>query len=370
MAFMRRGLAVVLLCVLALATGSARAEQRPAQGQFVEVVVGLAQAPLATTRWAAGRQLQTRTLVSSQQALVARIQAELPAAQVRWRYRLVANGLAVVLPRSQLSRLSSLPGVARVYPSVRYRAQLDRSPAADRRADALGARPRRTRGTGSRSRSSTTASTRRTRSSIRPGSDPPGFPKGQTAFTTPKVIVARPFPPAAADLEARRQAVRPGALLPRDARRGDRRGQRRHVAQGGARISGVAPRAYLGNYKALTIPTDADVGLDGNSPELAAAIEAAVADGMDVINLSLGEPEIEPSRDIVVLALERRGPCRRRRRRLRRQRLRQFGRGSVGSPGVDALGDHRGRRHDDALGHARCRRRRSRRPARRRSRSA
>ena len=69
-------------------------------------------------------------------------------------------------------------------------------------------------------------------------------------------------------------------------------------------ISGVAPRAYLGNYKALTIPTDADVGLDGNSPELVAAIEAAVADGMDVINMSLGEPEIEPSHDIVVKALE------------------------------------------------------------------
>ena len=34
-----------------------------------------------------------------------------------------------------------------------------------------------------------------------------------------------------------------------------------------------------------------------------AAIEAAVADGMDVINMSLGEPEIEPSRDIVVQAL-------------------------------------------------------------------
>ena len=72
----------------------------------------------------------------------------------------------------------------------------------------------------------------------------------------------------------------------------------------GVRISGVAPRAYLGNYKALTIPTDADVGLDGNSPELVAAIEAAVADGMDVINMSLGEPEIEPSRDIVVQALD------------------------------------------------------------------
>ena len=41
-------------------------------------------------------------------------------------------------------------------------------------------------------------------------------------------------------------------------------------------ISGVAPNAYLGNYKALTIPTPG-VGLDGNSAEIAAAIEAAVA---------------------------------------------------------------------------------------------
>ena len=70
-------------------------------------------------------------------------------------------------------------------------------------------------------------------------------------------------------------------------------------------ISGVAPRAYIGNYKALTIPTDADVGLDGNAPELVAAVEAAVTDGMDVVNLSLGQPaEIEPTRDILALALD------------------------------------------------------------------
>ena len=61
--------------------------------------------------------------------------------------------------------------------------------------------------------------------------------------------------------------------------------------------------AYIGNYKALTIPTPS-FGLDGNAPEIAKAIEQAVADGMDVINLSLGEPEIEPSRDIVVKAID------------------------------------------------------------------
>src|SRR4029453_1781739 len=66
----------------------------------------------------------------------------------------------------------------------------------------------------------------------------------------------------------------------------------------GRRVSGVAPGAYLGNYKVLTVPTDAGVGLNGNSPEIAAGIEAAVRDGMDVINLSLGEPEIDPGRDL------------------------------------------------------------------------
>jgi hypothetical protein len=71
----------------------------------------------------------------------------------------------------------------------------------------------------------------------------------------------------------------------------------------GTAISGVAPNAWLGNYKALTIPTPG-FGLDGNSAEIAAAIESAVADGMNVINLSLGEPEVDPSRDLVVQTID------------------------------------------------------------------
>src|SRR5206468_1823068 len=72
---------------------------------------------------------------------------------------------------------------------------------------------------------------------------------------------------------------------------------------GTTQLSGVAPNAWLGNYKALTIPTPG-FGLDGNSAELAAAVEAAVSDGMNMINMSLGEPEVEPSRDLLVTALE------------------------------------------------------------------
>ena len=40
-------------------------------------------------------------------------------------------------------------------------------------------------------------------------------------------------------------------------------------------ISGIAPNAYLGNYKVLTVPTE-DFGLDGNSPEIVEGIDAAV----------------------------------------------------------------------------------------------
>ena len=134
---------------------------------------------------------------------------------------------------------------------------------------------------------------------------PAGFPKGNTGYTTPKVIVARAFPSPSTNW---RYAGTP--FDPVYSEHGT------HVAgiaagdfdtpttgQGGLLASGIAPKAYLGNYKALTVPTRG-FGLDGNSPEIAKAIDQAVADGMNVINLSIGEPEIEPRRDIVVRALD------------------------------------------------------------------
>jgi hypothetical protein len=132
---------------------------------------------------------------------------------------------------------------------------------------------------------------------------PPGFPKGQLRFTTAKVIVARAFAP------------KTGATAPsvRLAFSDDDSSHGTHVAgiaagnadtpADGRRISGVAPRAYLGNYKVF-VETDDGLSPNANSPAIVAAIEAAVADCMDVINFSGGEPEIEPSRDIVALALD------------------------------------------------------------------
>ena len=330
---MRRGLLISLLCLAALATGSARAESPAAEGELVEVVVGLSQAPLASTRGlASGRGLHARTIESAQRALETQIAGSIPDAQIRWRYRLVANGLAVVVPRSQLGRLISLPGVDRVYPSVRYRTQLDRSPQQIGAPEIWGS-------------GLTNAGQGMKIAIIDEGIDqthplfspagyamPAGYPKGQATYTTAKVIVARAFPPARPVWKHAGKPFDPEFSSHGTHVAGIAAGNANTLAAGN-RISGVAPRAYLGNYKALTIPTDADVGLDGNSPELVAAIEAAVADGMDVINMSLGEPEIEPSRDIVVQALAAAARAGVVSVVSAGNDFADFGRGSVGSPG-------------------------------------
>jgi subtilisin family serine protease len=299
----RRGLLIAIFCLLALAPGAAHADaDRPSAEQRVEVVVTLAQKPLGTTRWLAGRKAQSRTLEASQAALEQRIEETLPQARIRWRYRLVANGMAVVLPRSQVDRLAALPGVETVYGTTRYRTQLDRSPQ-QIGAPSLWAPGLQNAGDGMKI-AIIDEGIDQTHPFFAPAgyTMPAGFPKGQTAYTSAKVIVARAFPPANPTWRHASKPFDPVHSSHGTHVAGIAAGNANTPAEGD-RVSGVAPRAYLGNYKALTIPTDADVGLDGNSPELVAAIEAAVADGMDVINMSLGEPEIEPSRDIVVQAL-------------------------------------------------------------------
>jgi len=278
----------------------------PSHGPTTEVVVTLAAPPLS----AFGRSLQSashdaylRRVSAAQNALAQRVQAALPIAQVRWRYRLVANGFAVVLPRAEVGALARVPGVARVWPSVRYHALAVRGGPEQIGADKLWGLNFETAGNGMKI------------GIIDDGLDasnpyfnpsgfsyPPGFPKGQTQYATPKVIVQRTFAPATPAYKYANTPFDPTESFHATHVAGIAAGIH-GVNVSGTTISGVAPNAYLGNYKALTTPTP-DFGLDGNSAELAAAIEAAVADGMNVINLSLGEPEIEPSRDVVVQALE------------------------------------------------------------------
>jgi subtilisin family serine protease len=311
-----------VVCGLVLVGGGAGAPPTAARA-LTEVVVTLPQPPLArailadrslaaaTTRH---RRLDLRTpaavsylrtLASAQRTLQSRITTAIPAASIRWRYSVVLDGLAVVVPSSDLARLRRLPGIT-VWPTVTYHALLDRSVQLIG-APSLWGSTLATAGQGMKIGILDDGIDQRHVFFDPSGFNyPAGFPLGNTAYTTAKVIVARAFAPAGATWKY--------ASTPFDPVNSDHGTNVAGIAAGdfdtlanvdGTRyhISGVAPMAYLGNYKVLTVPTP-NVGLDGNSPEIAAGIEQAVKDGMDVINLSIGEPEIQPSRDLVVRALD------------------------------------------------------------------
>jgi len=294
---------LTLICAIAClaipAAGAARSPGAPATS--TEVVVRFAAPPLALAR---GARREARARIDAEQADFTRaLRQAIPAAQVRWRYRLVLNGVAVVLPRQAIARLRSLPGVRDVQMGVAYtsgRSLSTRAPAARRWSPGLS-----NRGDGLKI-AIIDDGVDQTHAYFDPSgyTMPPGFPRGQLAYTTAKVIVARAFPPAGATWKNAGKPFDPGNSAHGTHVAGIAAGNADTPANGGLRLSGVAPRAYIGNYKALTIPTDSGFGLDGNAPELIAAVEAAVADGMDVINMSIGEPEVEPSRDLVALALD------------------------------------------------------------------
>jgi subtilisin family serine protease len=297
-------LCAVGLCCLASACGSVapQAAPDPAGEQSSEVVVTLASPPVAGRTGASGR--AARAAIDREQARFAsELHDAIPGARIRWRYRLVLNGAAVVLPQRTLGRLRALPGVRKVDAGATY--TVSRVTAGDV------ARAARTWSTGLTNQGAGIKigiiddGVDQTHPYFAPAgyTMPAGFPKGQAAYTTAKVIVARAFAPAGITWKYARKPFDPVQSGHATHVAGIAAGNAGTAATGGVKVSGIAPRAYIGNYKALSVPTDANVGLDGNAPELVAAIEAAVADGMDVINLSLGEPEIEPSRDIVARAL-------------------------------------------------------------------
>jgi subtilisin family serine protease len=312
-----------LVMLAAAGAGTSAAPARAGSG-LVEVVVTLPGPPLAAAiahdrtlaaATAPHHRLDVRApasasylrmLASAQRTLQSRIQTQIPDASVRWHYGVVANGMAVAVPRDKLAALERIPG-ATVWPTVTYHEQLDRTP------QLIGA----TTVWGS---SLATAGQGVKIGIIDDGVDqthvffdptnfayPSGFPKGNTAYTTPKVIVAKAFAPASTTWKYARRPFDPAQSDHATNVAGIAAGDHNTMATlpgGKVRVSGIAPAAYIGNYKVLTVPTD-NFGLDGNSPEIVKGIEEAVKDGMDVINLSLGEPEIEPSRDIVVSAIER-----------------------------------------------------------------
>jgi subtilisin family serine protease len=294
---MTRAVALLALGLAVLLLGDGRQQAAPSGVASAHVVVHLTSLPLARAPGGGAR------IDAEQRAFRRELARILPQAHVKWRYRLVANGVSVVLPEAQVPTLRKLDGVRDVFSSSGYGVQLDSTPQ-QIGANALWGPGLSTAGQGVKI-GIIDSGVDNSHPFFNPAgyTMPAGFPKGQRRFTNAKVIVARAFaPPTARTREAR---------LAFDGQNSD---HGTHVAGiaagnagtqtgGGPTVSGVAPRAYIGNYKAL-VRTDFGLSPNGNSPELVAAIESAVRDGMDVLNLSIGEPEIDPRRDVVALALD------------------------------------------------------------------
>lgn len=205
-------------------------------------------------------------------------------------YRHVLNGMSVLVPKEAVARLRQDPRVRAVYPVRRYELHLDASNTlmnAPAFWGVLGGRDEAGRGVKI--------------ADLDTGVDfsspmfsdpslpmPSGFPLENDGghLANSKVIVAKYFQGV---IDANDSTLDPGHRTAQDLS-----GHGTHTASvaAGARvtlsgpgqrpvtISGVAPKAYVGDYRVFAPSAYSD--------NIVAAIDAAVADGMDVINMSFG----------------------------------------------------------------------------------
>jgi minor extracellular serine protease Vpr len=291
---------------------------RPTGERRIRVLLRLRSAPLAA--WYARRapaaegesqRLDARSsssrrhlasLAREQAAVERALMRAVPAARVERRFGVLLNALSVDIPARSLARAGTLAGVTRVYPSVRFTLSLNTSPGLIGATALSGS-------TGASGEGIKIAIVDDGIDASNPFFDPSsfayptGFPLGDRAVTTAKVIVARAFPapgaPPSADL-----AFDPGSSFHGTHVAGIAAGLGGTAAPAGldhpatAGLSGVAPRAWLGSYRVFSLPTPA--GSSANTPEIVAAFEQAVLDGMDVVNFSGGGPELEPANDALL----------------------------------------------------------------------
>lgn len=239
-----------------------------------------------------GEQQQLRTRLEQRQAVV--------LASVDT----VANAMVVQVSEQAAAQLASVPGVKRVVPVRRLHMLLDRAVMLHKVPGAWSEIGIDRAGAGVK-----IAIIDSGIDSSNPGfqdsslTPPDSFPHvnsdSDRAYTNAKIIVARSYvsllPNRDPDLSARDHIGHGTALAMIAA----------GITNPGplATIAGVAPKAFLGNYKVFGTPGFNDSTSDD---ALLKAIDDAVADGMDIINLSLGD-DLAPrlADDMDVQAVER-----------------------------------------------------------------
>ena len=215
---------------------------------------------------------------------------------------IVANAIFVRTRASDAAALANLPGVKHVFPVRQFRPVMDRVVVVHKIVDAWNQVGLANAGAGIKIAIIDTGIENTHPAFQAPSLTPPeGYPQadneGDRPFTNNKVIVARSY------------VYLLGPDPDQTAR--DRVGHGTSVAMAAAgmlnagplaTIRGVAPVALLGNYKVFGSP-----GVNDYAGEDAVlkAIDDAVSDGMDVINLSLSDPvPIVLGEDLEVSAIE------------------------------------------------------------------
>ncbi|MBN2328881.1 MAG: S8 family serine peptidase [Candidatus Omnitrophica bacterium] len=239
-------------------------------------------ASLKSPRFKAKRtaaQRYEQNLAAEQTEIARQIYAKDPTARVFHRFHRLVNALAVELDASQIGSIQEIPGVAYVTPLRRVKPMLTNSAELMNLPQAWAPFEEGENAGEGIFIAVIDTGVDVTHPALSPAgySYPEGFPKGDADFTTEKVIAARVFPPPIGD--------------PGDAALFDRTGHGTNVATIAAGnwevssplgiLSGAAPKAQLGNYKVFTTDESYD-------SQVVEAIESAVEDGADVINMSLG----------------------------------------------------------------------------------
>lgn len=281
---------------------------------LTRVIVRLATPPLAV--WNADRNLASATHVThldvhttaarayvaslerKQAAAVAQVREAIPSATIQEHFTILLDGFTVQLPERSLPKLQRMSFVTKLYPSLSYYSTMDRGPSVIKATDLSAA-------TGDQGQGIKIAvvdtGVDPTNPFLNPAgfSYPPGFPKGDTKLTTPKVIVAKVFPGEPRDKNSNKafDPTEPHGTHVAGIAAGDENTNAPagpdHPAVTG--LSGVAPKAWIGNYRVFTVPTP--LGHEADTPEIVHAFEAAVSDGMNVINFSGGGPQTDPAND-------------------------------------------------------------------------
>ncbi len=230
-----------------------------------------------------------RSRLAREQASVVRALTNIPGVSIEGSTDVVMNALIARVPLEKYSEVRKLPGVRKVYFSRPYRKLLDAAAGlvnASALWTAAGGRANAGKGVkiGIIDSGIDITNPMFIDSSL---SAPSGYPKGESAFTNSKVIVARNYVHLLARTQSVQTAIDEGGHGSFVA--GVAAGKQ--VTAPNATISGMAPGAYLGSYKIFGTPGIND---SATTSAIVAAIDGAVADGMDVLNLSFGSLDYLP----------------------------------------------------------------------------